>query len=55
MNAVFQRHKPAADDGSLSRLAARLGLRYVNLEVGMGKADVQRELLGWALRRLYPK
>ena len=55
VNAVFQRHKPATDDGSLSRLAARLGVRYVNLEVGLGKADVQRELLRRALARLYAK
>jgi hypothetical protein len=55
VNAVYQRHKPATDDGSLSRLAARLGVRYINLEVGLGKADVQGELMQWALARVYAK
>jgi hypothetical protein len=38
---------PKDDDGSLSRLATKLGIRYINLECGLGKIDRQRELLGW--------
>jgi hypothetical protein len=51
-NVVLQRYAPPEDDGSFSRLAARRGLRYVNLEVGLGKAQVQREMLEWAVARL---
>lgn len=46
-NVVLQNSAPKDDDGSLSRLAARLGIRYVNLECGLGKIERQRELLGW--------
>ena len=47
-NVVLQRDKPAAeDDGSLSRLAAKRGVRYVNLEVRMGNFDRQAEMLRW--------
>ncbi len=46
-NVVLQNTAPKDDDGSLSRLAARLGIRYVNLECGLGKLERQRELLGW--------
>lgn len=51
-NVVLQRFAPTADDGSLSRLAARLGLRYCNLEVGMGKAELQAEMLAWVVKTL---
>ena len=47
-NAVLQRDKPQQDDGSLSRLAARRGARYMNLEVRHGDADRQWEMLLWA-------
>lgn len=47
-NVVLQNTAPKDDDGSLSRLAARLGIRYINLECGLGKIERQRELLGWA-------
>jgi hypothetical protein len=53
-NVVLQHDKPAEDDGSLSRMAARRGIRYVNLEVFLGKQDVQREMLEWAAARLTP-
>ena len=33
-NVVLQKKPPPQDDGSLSRLAAARGVRYVNLEVG---------------------
>jgi hypothetical protein len=46
-NVVLQNTAPPDDDGSLSRLAARMGIRYVNLECGLGKLERQRELLGW--------
>lgn len=45
-NAVLQK-KPEDDDGSLSRLAARRGVRYVNLEVRHGNKDRQLEMLRW--------
>jgi hypothetical protein len=46
-NVVLQNTAPKDDDGSLSRLAARLGIRYINLECALGKIERQRELLGW--------
>jgi hypothetical protein len=46
-NVVLQQKKPQADDGSLSRLAASRGVRYVNLEVRMGSSDRQMEMLRW--------
>jgi hypothetical protein len=47
-NVVLQHDKPEADDGSLSHLAAQRGVRYVNLEVRLGNADRQLEMLRWA-------
>jgi hypothetical protein len=46
-NVVLQNTAPKDDDGSLSRLAAKMGIRYVNLECGLGKIERQRELLAW--------
>jgi len=46
-NVVLQNTAPKDDDGSFSRLAARLGIRYINLECGLGKIERQREMLGW--------
>jgi len=46
-NVVLQRNAPKTDDGSLSRQAAARGFRYVNLEVGLGQADRQMEMLRW--------
>jgi len=46
-NVVLQNKKPAEDDGSLSRLAAARGRRYVNLEVRAGHPGRQREMLDW--------
>jgi hypothetical protein len=46
-NVVLQNRTDAADDGSLSRFAAREGFRYVNLEAALGKFDVQRTMLEW--------
>ncbi len=46
-NVVLQQHAPKEDDGSLSRLAAARGIRYVNVEVGQGHAGRQQEMLDW--------
>jgi hypothetical protein len=46
-NVVLQQHAPKVDDGSLSRLAAARGIRYVNVEVGLGHSGRQREMLDW--------
>jgi hypothetical protein len=46
-NVVLQQQAPKEDDGSLSRLAAARGVRYVNLEVGLGNADRQQEMMRW--------
>ncbi|HLK62690.1 MAG TPA: hypothetical protein VKU19_04595 [Bryobacteraceae bacterium] len=46
-NVVLQQHGPQQDDGSLSRLAAARGVRYVNLEVGIGNTARQQEMLDW--------
>ena len=46
-NVVLQQHGPKQDDGSLSRLAAARGFRYVNLEVATGQAELQQEMLNW--------
>lgn len=46
-NVVLQRNAPPEDDGSLSRLAAARGVRYVNLEVGHGHSARQKEMLDW--------
>jgi len=51
-NVVLQHDKPATDDGSLSHLAARRGVRYLNLEVRLGDADRQMEMLRWANQNL---
>lgn len=51
-NVVLQNQPKGPEDGSLSRLAARRGLRYVNLECGIGKAAIQTEMLEWAAKNL---
>ena len=51
-NVVLQRYMRAPDDGSLSRRAAARRLRYVNLEVGMGDAARQQEMLDWLEKNL---
>jgi hypothetical protein len=51
-NVVLQKKKPQQDDGSLSRLAAHRGARYVNLEVQNGDAARQTEMLLWLDRNL---
>jgi len=51
-NVVWQWRAPKEDDGSLSRLAARRGVRYVNLEVALGEHRKQVEMLGWLEKNL---
>lgn len=46
-NVVLQNRKPTEDDGSLSRLAAKRGFRYVNLECGIGEFEGQLERVRW--------
>jgi hypothetical protein len=46
-NVVLQNKKPTGDDGSLSRLSAARGIRYVNLEVTLGALEAQLERLRW--------
>jgi hypothetical protein len=50
-NVVLQT-KPEPDDGSLSRLAARLGFRYINLECAIGSYEDQMERIRWLEDRL---
>lgn len=45
-NVVLQTD-PEPDDGSLSRLAARRGFRYINLECAVGEYDAQMERVRW--------
>jgi hypothetical protein len=51
-NVVLQNKKPKGDDGSLSRLAAARGFRYVNLETTLGQFEEQIARLGWLDRNL---
>lgn len=46
-NALLQSSSQGEDDGSLSRLCASRGIRYVNLECAQGDAAAQRERLLW--------
>jgi len=51
-NMVLQANPRGPDDGSLSRLAVKLGIRYVNLEAKLGNTDKQRAMLNWIEQRL---
>jgi hypothetical protein len=46
-NVVLQQKPQGQDDGSLSRVAAARGMRYVNLEVPIGNFSRQEEMLDW--------
>jgi hypothetical protein len=50
-NVVLQT-KPDPDDGSLSRLAARRGFRYINLECAIGDYEGQMQRVRWLEDRL---
>lgn len=51
-NMVLQANPRGPDDGSLSRLAVKLGIRYVNLEAKLGNLEKQRAMLNWVEQRL---
>lgn len=51
-NVVLQNTAPKEDDGSLSRLAAVRGVRYMNLECALGNRGKQKEMLDWADRHV---
>jgi hypothetical protein len=51
-NVVLQNTGPKQDDGSLSRLAASLGVRYVNIEASHGNAGDQTRMLDWIEKEL---
>jgi hypothetical protein len=51
-NVVFQRRAPKEDDGSLSRLAAKRGVRYINLEAALGESKKQAEMMDWLEKHL---
>jgi len=44
-NVVLQDKAPPDDDGSLSRLCTKLGVRYVNIEARLGNLEAQRRML----------
>lgn len=49
-NAVLQSSLNGEEDGSLSRLCASRGVRYVNIECALGAKEAQQERLGWLMR-----
>ena len=51
-NVVLQNTAPREDDGSLSRVAAARGIRYVNIEAAHGNAPAQQRMLDWLEREL---
>lgn len=46
-NAVLQTRPATEDDGSLSRLCASRGVRYVNIECYAGRLELQQRMLAW--------
>ncbi|MCZ2157587.1 MAG: hypothetical protein LC114_27445 [Bryobacterales bacterium] len=46
-NAVLQTRPATEDDGSLSRLCAARGIRYVNVECYAGRLEQQQKMLAW--------
>jgi hypothetical protein len=46
-NALLQDKPSGPDDGSLSRLCARRGIRYVNVEAAHGNLQGQKRMLDW--------
>lgn len=51
-NVLLQNTAPKDDDGSLSRLCAARGIRYVNIEAALGNAQAQTRMLNWVDRLL---
>lgn len=50
-NVVLQKSQ-AIDDGTLSRLAASKGIRYINIETRLGYLSVQRKMLQYVMENL---
>jgi hypothetical protein len=46
-NALLQDKPQGQDDGSLSRLCAARGVRYVNIEAAQGTGQGQQRMLKW--------
>jgi hypothetical protein len=46
-NALLQNRPGGEDDGSMSRVAAARGFRYINIEVAIGRSDKQKAILDW--------
>jgi hypothetical protein len=46
-NALLQDRPQGEDDGSLSRLCATRGIRYVNIEAAHGNREGQKRMLDW--------
>lgn len=51
-NVVLQNTAPKDDDGSLSRLTALRGIRYVNVEAALGNVDGHQAMLDWLEKAL---
>ena len=51
-NVLLQNEAPTDDDGSLSRLCAARGVRYVNIESGIGETEEQTAMLDWIEKNL---
>ncbi|HYP05167.1 MAG TPA: hypothetical protein VER03_02945 [Bryobacteraceae bacterium] len=51
-NVVLQEKAPPDDDGSLSRLCAARGVRYVNIEAAHGNGAGQAAMLQWLEKTL---
>jgi hypothetical protein len=46
-NVLLQNQGPVEDDGSLSRLAARMNFRYINIEAAHGNVAMQTAMLAF--------
>ncbi len=51
-NCVLQSKPGGEDDGSLSRLCASRGIRYINIEAALGRLAEQQAMLEWILANL---
>lgn len=51
-NVVLQETSRGPEDGSLSRLCAQRGIRYVNIEAAIGSFDRQKQMLEWLEQNL---
>ena len=51
-NIVLQETSRGPEDGSLSRLCAQRGIRYVNIEAALGNYQQQKQMLEWLEQNL---